>query len=121
MNKFDQRIWSKCDKCKAFLKKLLHVYFPETNKKTQATGQPHQAIKDFIRRRNFHNIRRKLYKKRSVDCVKKTLFYNYLKSRDIYDAEFACLYNLWTAKDQLHMYAFNETWAFLMHSYVYMY
>jgi len=29
MNNFDQRILSKCDKCKAFLKKLLHVYFLE--------------------------------------------------------------------------------------------
>ena len=45
---------------------------------------------------------------------------NYLKSCDSYEAEFACV---WRAKDQLHniMYAFIETWAFLMHSYLYMY
>ena len=55
--------------------------------------KPHQA-KGFIRRRNFHIIRRKLHKKGIVDCVKKTLFYNYLKTRDIYVAEFTCFYNL---------------------------
>jgi len=44
--------------------------------------------------------------------VLKTLFYDYLKSRDIYEAEFTCFYNIWRAKDQLHVYAFNETWAF---------
>ena len=55
--------------------------------------KPHQA-KGFIRRRNFHIIRRKSHKKGIVDCVKKTLFYNYLKTRDIYVAEFTCFYNL---------------------------
>jgi len=39
--------------------------------------KPHQA-KGFIRRRNFHNVRRKLHKKRIVDCIKKHLFYSYL-------------------------------------------
>ena len=38
----------------------------ETNKKTQATRQPHQAIKGFISGRNFHNIRNQLDKKRST-------------------------------------------------------
>jgi len=36
----------------------------ETNKKTQATGQPHQAIKGFNCETNVHNIRRQLDKKR---------------------------------------------------------
>ena len=31
--------------------------------KTQATGQPHQAIKGFTSGRNFYNIRRQLHKK----------------------------------------------------------
>ena len=41
------------------------------------------------------------------NCIKKNcghLLYNYLKSRDIYEAEFACFHNIWRAKDQLHMY-----------------
>jgi len=42
----------------------------KTNKKWKF--KPHQT-KGFIRRRNFHNIRRKLHEKRSVDCVR-TLF-----------------------------------------------
>ena len=66
----------------------------ETNKKTQATRQPHQAIKGFISGRNFHNIRRQLHKKELWTVLKKHLLYNYLMSCDIYEAEFACFYNI---------------------------
>ena len=47
----------------------------ETNKKTQANGQPHQAIKGFNCETNVHNIRRQLDKKRITPqnaCGKKT-------------------------------------------------
>ena len=71
-------------------KELPHKRLVKTT--THWKFKPHQA-KGFIRRRNFHNIRRKLHKKRIVDCVK-YLFYNYLKSCDIYEAEFACFYNI---------------------------
>jgi len=46
----------------------------ETKQKSQATGQPHQAIKGFISERNFHNIRRQLDKKNTPQkaCEKTT-------------------------------------------------
>ena len=53
-----------------------------------------KKLDNLISGRNVHNIRRKMHKKGIVDCVKKTLFYNYLKTRDIYVAEFTCFYNL---------------------------
>ena len=90
-------------------KELPHKMLMKTTTTTTTTNwkcKPHQA-KGFIRRRNFHNIRRKLHNERIVDCVKKNknivLYFNRLSNNYLKYCEFACFYNIWHAKVQLHM------------------